>query len=84
MGEVINYKKTSQKIFSVTDIEYVAGKTEGMLDAFPSILSVNMCTPPAKDGRPPPLAVPQGQTKMNIVSDPIVINQDGYFIHGTG
>lgn len=84
MGEVINYKNHTQKVFSVTDVEYLEGKKEGLLDAFSSILSVNMCGAPGADGRPKPVQVPDGQMKTTMVSDPIVVTTSGYIVNANG
>jgi hypothetical protein len=84
MGEVVNYKNYTQKVFSVTDVEYVNGRAEGMLDAFPSVLSVNMCSPSGPDGKPKGIDVPHGQNKATFTSEPIVMARSGYFIYGTG
>jgi hypothetical protein len=82
MGEIVNYKNTSQFIYSVTDIEYIPNKVPNMLDAYTSVLDVGICggTDAKKMSAPHTAA----EKKFSATSRPMTITQDGWFIHKSG
>ncbi|KAE9966638.1 hypothetical protein BLS_006886 [Venturia inaequalis] len=82
MGEIINYRNTSTFVYSVTDIEYVPGKSAGMLDGYTTVLDVAICG--GTDAWKMLLPHTATEKKFKAVSQPMTVMQDGWLIHKGG
>jgi hypothetical protein len=79
-AELVNYAKEAKSVYAVTEIDYLAGNTPGMMDTSVGIMSVNQC-----DSVPNPfLRPPPGKKVFDMKSKDITILQDGYILQRRG
>lgn len=79
-AELINYASTPKSVYFVTEIDYIPGKPEGIMNTNVGIMSVNQC-----DLIPNPfLRPPQGKKVFELKSKNLTITQDGYLLSRRG
>ncbi|RDI85061.1 hypothetical protein Vi05172_g5044 [Venturia inaequalis] len=77
-GEVVNYTNETKKIFAVSDMEYIPGKPEGLLETAVMIASVTQCDINQN------LKAPEGKTQFGFTSKEMEITGDGWILTRRG
>lgn len=77
-GEVVNYTNETKKIFAVSDMEYIPGKPQGLLETAVMIASVTQCDINQN------LKAPEGKTQFGFTSKEMEITGDGWILTRRG
>lgn len=77
MVDMVNYKNVERTLYSVSEIEYLPGKVQGLLPAEQTTIDIGTCGGQRGNN----IHVPKGQTKFSIAGKEISIAQDGWFVN---
>ncbi|KAF2664332.1 hypothetical protein BT63DRAFT_465202 [Microthyrium microscopicum] len=81
MGDFINYNKEALDMYTVSEIEYVPGKIEGMHTGSSQLLTMDMC---GRGLRGATEAAPKDGKMFTKTGDALTILRDGWFVHSRG
>jgi hypothetical protein len=80
MLDIVNYNNETQKVYTVSELEYYPGKPEGFLQGAMGGIDLGMCS--GKSGMI--VQAPKGTSKFTFGGKEMTIGRDGYFLslHG--
>jgi hypothetical protein len=78
--DMVNYKDTPRTLYSVSEIEFLPGKSGDLLPAEQMTLDIGTCG----GAKGTAIHVPKDQTKYSIRGQEITVAKDGYFINMRG
>jgi hypothetical protein len=87
MIDIVNYNNKTVNVFTISEIEYVPGKPEGLLPANAVSIALGMCDGSAGMKLMEPMFKGQtadGKKKFEIAGKDVIIARDGYFLNWHG
>jgi hypothetical protein len=74
-GEIVNYTNETKDIYTVSEVEYIDGRPDGMLDTDVVVLNVNQCISGDLALHPP-----EGKKKFSFGSPEMTVEKAGYIM----